>query len=199
VLHYSDCACVVRALQAGTATSTNIQRWALQIWKFCAEQGIILISGWVPGEEVIRMGADRLSREAGVDKHGYTMGSAMRLAARTLYATRAWQPTVDLFATAANAQCARFYSRVHDVGCEGADAFTVPSWRSSTCVCGSTHDEILHVFPPTKLLMPTLQKLELEGCKGCIVVPKQPSLPFWSILQTGMVGEGVEVSGSDLQ
>jgi hypothetical protein len=36
--------------------------------------------------------------------------------------------------------------------------------------------------------MPTLQKLELEGCKGRIVVPKQPSLPFWSILETGMLG-----------
>ena len=67
------------------------------------------------------------------------------------------------------------------------------------CACGSAHEEILLVFPPTKLLMPTLQKLELEGCKGCIVVPKQPSLPFWSILQTGMVGEGVEVPGSDLE
>ena len=86
VLHYSDCACVVRALREGTATSTDIQRWAFQIWKFCAEHGIILISGWVPGEEVIRLGADSLSREAGVDRHGYTMGSQMQMAVRALCA-----------------------------------------------------------------------------------------------------------------
>ncbi len=30
-------------------------------------------------------------------------------------------------------------------------------------------------------------------------MPKQPSLPFWSILQGGMDGEGVEVEGTDLQ
>ena len=199
VLHYSDCACVVRALREGTATSTDIQRWAFQIWKFCSEHGIILISGWVPGEEVIRLGADSLSREAGVDRHGYTMGSQMQMAVRALCAKQGWRLTVDLFATAANAQCARFYSRYHDVGCEGADAFTIPSWRSSVCGCGSVHEDILLVFPPTKLLMPALQKLELEGCKGCIVVPKQPSMPFWSILEGGMIEEGVEVPGSDLQ
>ena len=37
-----------------------------------------------------------------------------------------------------------------------------------------------------------------EGCKGCVIVPKQPSMPFWSILQGGLVGEGVDVEGADL-
>ncbi len=118
---------------------------------------------------------------------------------QTLCAGQVWQLTVDLFPTATNTQCARFYSWYYDVGCKGADAFAIPSWRSSVCACGSVHEEIFLVFPPTKLLMSSLQKLELEGCKGCIVVPKQPLLPFWSILETGMLGEGVEVPGSDLE
>ena len=47
--------------------------------------------------------------------------------------------------------------------------------------------------------MPVLARLESEGCRGCIIVPKQPSLPFWSILQPGLVGGGVEVEGKDLR
>jgi hypothetical protein len=47
--------------------------------------------------------------------------------------------------------------------------------------------------------MPVLARLEREDCKGCIVVPRQPSLPFWSILQGGLVGEGIDVDGMDLQ
>ncbi len=66
-------------------------------------------------------------------------------------------------------------------------------------MCGMDHEEELLVLPPTKLLMPVLARLEREGCKGCIVVPKQPSLPFWNILQGGLVGEGIDVDGMDLQ
>jgi hypothetical protein len=75
------------------------------------------------------------------------------------------------------------------VGVEDVDAFTRPSWRVSRCVCGMEHEEELLVFPPTKMLMPVLGRLEHEGCKGCIVVPRQSSLPFWSILQGGLVGD----------
>ena len=85
------------------------------------------------------------------------------------------------------------------MGTEDVDAFTRPSWRVSRCVCGVEHEEELLVFPPTRLLMPVLARLEQEGCKGCIVVPRQPSLPFWSILQGGLVGEGIDVDGTDLQ
>ncbi len=47
--------------------------------------------------------------------------------------------------------------------------------------------------------MSVLTRLESEGWKGCIVVPRQPSLPFWSILQGGLVGQGIDVDGMDLQ
>ncbi len=66
-------------------------------------------------------------------------------------------------------------------------------------MCDMEHEEELLVFPPTKLLMPVLTWLEHEDCKGCIVVPSQPSLPFWSILQGGLVGQGMDVDGTYLQ
>lgn len=200
VLHLSDCACVVKAIQeGGSATSAQVHRWAVEIWQWCVEHDIILLSGWVPGEEVVRLGADRLSREDGVDVHGYTAGPLMQAAVATVCRRQGCALTVDLFATAANKQCPRFCSRFHDVGTEDVDAFTRPSWRVSRCVCGVEHEEELLVFPPTRLLMPVLARLEQEGCKGCIVVPRQPSLPFWSILQGGLVGEGIDVDGTDLQ
>jgi hypothetical protein len=200
VLHLSDCACVVKALQeGGSATSAQVHRWAVEIWQWCVHHDIILVSGWVPGEEVVRLGADRLSREDGVDVHGYTAGPQMQAAVATVCQRQGCSPMVDLFATAANKQYPRFCSKLHDVGTETVDAFTRPSWRVSRCVCGLEHEEELLVFPPTKLLMPVLARLEREGCKGCIVVPRQPSLPFWSILQGGLVGEGIDVDGADLQ
>jgi hypothetical protein len=147
VLHLSDCACVVKALQeGGSATSAQVYRWAVEIWQWCVDHDIILLSGWVQGEEVVWLGADRLSREDGVDVHGYTAGPLMQAAVATVCRRRGYALTVDLFATVANKECPRFCSRFHDVGTEDVDAFTRPSWRVSRCVCGAaslpTHETI---------------------------------------------------------
>ncbi len=78
VLHLSDCTYVVKVLQeGGSTTSAHVHRWAVEIWRWCAQHGIILVSGWALGHEVVRLGSDRLSREAGEDTHGYTAGPVM--------------------------------------------------------------------------------------------------------------------------
>ncbi len=132
MLHLSDCACVVKVLQeGGSATSVQVHRWTVEVWQWCVQHDIILVLGWVPGEEVVRRGADRLSREDGVDVHGYTVGPQMQTTIATVCQRQGCSPMVDLFATVSNKQCPRFCSRLYDVGTESVDAFTRPSWRVS--------------------------------------------------------------------
>jgi hypothetical protein len=96
-------------LEGGSATSAQVHRWAVEIWRHCAEHGIILVSGWLPDEEVVRLGADRLSREAALDVHGYTEGPLMQADVATLCQRHGCSLTLDLFATAANHQCPRAF------------------------------------------------------------------------------------------
>ena len=44
-----------------------------------------------------------------------------------------WSATIDLFATASNARCARYCSRTHEAGAERTDAFTMLDWSASDC------------------------------------------------------------------
>ena len=67
ILHYSECSCVVQALHDGSANSDILQEQALELWQLTARYGIMLFSGWVPGDRVIDLGADGLSRSEGKD------------------------------------------------------------------------------------------------------------------------------------
>jgi len=71
ILHYSDCSCVVKAPRDGSTSSDVLQEHALELWQLTSRFGILLLSGWVPGERVIDLGADRLSRSGGKDWGGY--------------------------------------------------------------------------------------------------------------------------------
>ena len=53
ILHYSDCSCVVKALRDGSTGSDVLQEQALELWQLTSRFGILLLSGWVPGERVI--------------------------------------------------------------------------------------------------------------------------------------------------
>ena len=67
ILHYSEYICVVKALHDGSANSNILQEQALELWQLTARYGIMFFSGWVPGDRVIDLGADGLSRSEGKD------------------------------------------------------------------------------------------------------------------------------------
>jgi len=77
ILHYSDWSCVVKALRDGSANSDILHEQALELWQLTVRYGIMLFSGWVPGERVINLGADGLSRSEGKDWGSYALNSAM--------------------------------------------------------------------------------------------------------------------------
>ena len=65
MLHLSDCACVVKAIEDGSAKSEMLQDQAVKIWKLTNKLGMLFHSMWVPGDRVIELGADVLSRKQG--------------------------------------------------------------------------------------------------------------------------------------
>ena len=71
ILHYSECSGVVKALRDGSANSDILQEQALELWQFTARYGIMLFSGWVPGDRVIDLGGwKREERELGKARVG---------------------------------------------------------------------------------------------------------------------------------
>ena len=118
ILYYSDCSCVVKALRDGSGNSDSLQEQALELWQLMARYGIMLFSGWVPGDRVIDMGADGLSRSEGKDWGGYALNSEVWQRVRDTATTAGKTLTVDLFASSSNNKCQRF----HTQGTEGADA-----------------------------------------------------------------------------
>ena len=198
-LHHSDCECVVRAIQKGSVTSEVLQKQARRLWQECARLGILFYSGWVPGKEVVRLGADALSREGGCDVSDVRTGPTAGEGIRRLCRARSWTLTIDLFASTPNAVVPRFCAGRHAGAEEQVDAFTKPSWSYLDCRCGAKHEEIVYAFPPDPILLPVWSRLRRDGAKGIALAPHWVSAPWWSILKSGAVGDLIHVPGADLR
>ena len=99
-----------------------------------------------------------------------------------------WIPTVDLFASAANARCDRFCSRGHEAGAECTDAFSVLDWSESWCpLCSQWHGEVAYAYPPTGLVRPTVSKAMQDGARIVLVVPLAVTSPQWHKLMDASV------------
>ena len=199
VLHHSDCACVVNAVQSGSVTSVLLQAQATELWRTCARLGVLLYSGWIPGREVVRLGVDGLSRESGVDHGDLRTGPLAREGIERWCEDLGWNLSVDLFASPENSLCTRFCTRFQTLRGETVDAFTRSSWSSYDCVCGGRHAEVVFVFPPDQLLLPVWSRLKRDGARGMALVPKWVSAPWWSILKSGLVRDMKNIPGSDVR
>lgn len=85
---------------------------------------------------------------------------------------RSWGPhTVDRFARSRTRQCARFWSRVLEPGCEGVNAFTA-DWSG----------ENNFVNPPFGSLLLVLRHLLRCRAQATVIVPHWPAQPWWPLL-----------------
>ena len=198
VLHEGDCQCVVAAINKGTGRSEILHRLALKIWKSVAKHSLLMYSGWIPGTEIINSGADAMSREAGLDWSGLEIDKDKQAwqAVQTLLKANDWELTLDLFASEANAKCARFMSRHEQPKAECVDAFTAASWTVNSCPCGTNHREVVLAFPPDKLSLPMWARLETEGARGVAVVRRHTTAPWWPIMLKGMLGRFIATTGA---
>jgi hypothetical protein len=83
-------------------------------------------------------------------------------------------PTVDLFAAAHNAKCARFVALPGplSVGATAMDAFSLSSWQMG----------LPYLFPPVQLAARVIQRLALERIEALLVVPVWPDQAWWGML-----------------
>jgi hypothetical protein len=74
--------------------------------------------------------------------------------------TQNWKfiPTIDLFATRFSAKTERFFSRTKDSLSLGTNAF-LQSWSN----------EVVYAFPPERLVLRTLNKIQLENCQAMVI------------------------------
>jgi hypothetical protein len=198
VLHHGDCMCAVAAINKGSATSTILHSLALRIWRATSARAILLYSGWVPGKDIIRSGADGLSREEGYDWGGVSATGNAWTAVSTLLKRHQWQLTVDLFASEENAKTQRFYSMYHEPKSERVDAFTAPSWTHSECpLCKVAHRETVLAFPPHALLTRVWGKLERDGARGIAIMKCHVSHPAYPIMLRGKISPAFHLTGKD--
>jgi hypothetical protein len=198
VLHHGDCMCAVAAINKGSAASAVLHDLALRIWRATSRHAVMLYSGWVPGKDVIKSGADGLSREEGYDWGGVSAAGDAWKAVGALLKRHQWQLTVDLFASEENAKTHRFYSMYHEPKSERVDAFTEPSWANSVCQsCQVPHRETVLAFPPHALLTRAWGKLERDGARGIAIMKYHVSHPAYPIMMRGKIGPAIHLTGKD--
>jgi hypothetical protein len=97
---------------------------------------------------------------------------ALRRIIRALTARSGNRISIDLFASAANTACPRYFSEFYEQEAEGQDALSQPSWASSVCpTCALRRPEFVLLFPPFPLICQAVRKAQCDRAHGILVVP----------------------------
>lgn len=180
VLHLTDCAPICSVVRLGSGPSAYLQKQAVALWRLTSMWGIHMVTGWVPGDDMVKSGVDYWSREGAVDHHDVAITDEAWGMAKRLAQQHNLTLDVDWFAGPRTARCERFWSRHHSNGCEGADAIIAPSWATFPCdTCGCSHDQGAFLFPPPPMAAVVVGKAKRDGAKGIAILPFAPDSKWW--------------------
>ena len=168
---------VIRALQAGSSTDPALQDIAMLIATICLETGTTrpwFLASSPPiaplpltPAALLTASLDSSSPRLQALVHDMALAAGSRI-------------TIDLFATATNALCPRFYSFEPEPLADGADALAQATWASSACPwCHQDRPDFVLLFPPHTLLRPALAKARLDRAQGIAIVPCAPTTAWW--------------------
>lgn len=191
VLFRNDAEAAIAALRKGSFQSPVMQRSAVRLNRLLFSLDVVPRMWHVPGLALVAEGVDGASRGGGdlgdecVDYVlGPAVGDELWEEIETVLRRIGWGVTIDLFATASNARCARYCSRTHEPGAERTDAFTMLDWSSSECpLCRQTHREVVYAYPPTVLARRVVNKAMQDGARMVLVVPLAVTAPHWQKLR----------------
>jgi hypothetical protein len=158
------------------STAPDITGSVFKTFMVAARYRIILQVEWVGSSTILHSGADLLSR--------IVMDEDMRLLPQAYDLARRWagfSPVIDLFGDADVHGVQRdktghrlpFYSRVPQplaTGALGCDALA-HRWEG-----------LLYAFPPTPLVLATVEKASRSACRVLLITPVRPSQPWWPLL-----------------
>jgi hypothetical protein len=103
---------------------------------------------------------------------------------RTLASRSRNRISIDLFATAENTFCPRYFSEFYEQGAEGQDALSQPSWASSICpTCALRRPEFVLLFPP----FPLIRHAQCDRAHGILVVPFATTADWWHTVVSASV------------
>lgn len=152
---FSDNSVTVTSLTRMGSNKTAINSVVRDIWLFCKDRSLNLTVSYIPGS--LNNIADSLSRSFNVELewklNPYIFGLIQSLLGPF---------DMDLFASRINFQFQPYVSWAPDPEAWGIDAFHF-SWK----------DIYGYSFPPFSIIAKVLQKIEIEECEMCVIVP------FW--------------------
>jgi len=162
----TDSMVALGVMRAGSSRSPALMAEMWELHEQCERMGVELRVEHV--SSVLNEWADRLSREN--DSTDWTL----KLAAFRKLADAYGPYTVDLFASADNARCSRFYSRWLCPGAIGVNALAF-DWTGENAWAN----------PPFHLVGAVVNRVLTTGAAVTLVVPKWPAQPWWRRAVTG--------------
>ena len=182
VLFVNDCLPVVLAMRKGSQ-SPRLQADAEYMALTSLEAGCKSLYLHVPGTEMIAEGVDGAGRDGARRIVGPACSEQGRAKIRRVLAQHGWTITIDLFAATCNRLTDRFASWTDEPESEVVDAFTIPSWDQSACVCGEVHRETAFIFPPRGLEKAVVRRAKSDGVRAAFVVPTAYKAGYWEALR----------------
>jgi hypothetical protein len=158
----TDNANVEKMLAKGSGI-LRITKLALDILKRGRELKLDIHPIWVSRENPYLLKADGLSK--GIDTDNWEIERQDFENLNNLFGPF----SIDLFATAANSKCEKFYTRAAERGAQGVDAF-----------CQNWSGECAYAAPPVTFVMRTIRKAALVRMGGVLIVPLWRSARFWT-------------------
>lgn len=148
----TDSQVVMHVVNNGSSKSKAVMAELRRLHTTCRALGVTLRAEYLPS--AVNMWADKLSRATDSTDWSLSAAAFARL-------DHAYGPhTLDLFATAENAKCGRFLSRLAAPGSCGYDAMH-HSWLGETC----------WINPPFNLVGPVVRRLVDTGAQGTLIAP----------------------------
>ena len=163
---FSDNKNVQSVLEVGS-TKEELQSIASEVNDFCDHNCISLSVGWIPRS--LNERADHLSRCKDCDDWEVSKWVFDSLEQK-------WGTfTVDRFASNYNNKCKRFNSKWWVPDTEGVNALH-QNWAKP---------ENNWLVPPPRMVLLTLQKMEVDKGQGALILPDWPSAPFYPVIFKG--------------
>ena len=188
VLFVNDCLPVVLAMRKGSS-SPQLQSDAEYMALASLESGCRSLYLHIPGTDMIAEGVDGAGRDGARRIVGPACSEKGRAKILRFLSQHGWTITIDLFAATCNRLTARFASWTDEPESEVVDAFTVPSWDQSVCVCGRVHRETAFIFPPRGLEKAVVRRAKSDGVRAAFVVPTAYKAGYWGALRGRAVAQ----------
>jgi len=150
----------------GGIQSRSLHEDARKLWQWCEARSLWVQVSYIPSAQ--NTDSDRASRQPNIDTEWVLFAIAFQLVVQ-----RFGCPTIDLFASASNAQCSRFVSWFPETGAENVDAFTL-NWNLF---------KHFWAFPPFALVLRVLRKIISDSAEGIVLVPDWPNQPWFPLFQ----------------